>query len=137
MQVKIEDRIRNAIRSRKYSAKTEDAYVAWYKKFVRFHGMTHPKDMGADHIQKFLDHLAVHDQVSASTHGQAKCAIVFLYRHVIGRDPGDFGELIAAKRNKRIPVVLSPDETMALLDQLNKNTDKQFYLMASLHRRLR
>jgi len=79
----------------------------------------HPRDMGAPEINAFLTHLAVHDNVSASTQNQALSSVVFLYRHVIKRDPGDFGDVVRAKRPQRLPVILSPREVQRILEQLD------------------
>jgi integrase len=77
------DQLRNAIRLRHYSIRTEHTYCDWVVRYVRFHGLRHPKDMGAAEINAFLTHLAVHDSVAASTQNQALSALVFLYRHVL------------------------------------------------------
>jgi integron integrase len=80
--------------------------------------MRHPKDMGAPEISRFLSHLACDLNVAANTQNQALCALVFLYRHVLGRDPGDFGDVIRAKRPQKVPVILSPDEMQRILERL-------------------
>src|SRR3989338_4020331 len=76
---KLLDRVREAIRSRHYSRNTEDAYVAWIKRFIFFHGKRHPMEMGAPEITRFLSFLAVEGKVSASTQNQALSALLFLY----------------------------------------------------------
>jgi hypothetical protein len=109
------DRVRNEIRLRHYSIRTEQTYTHWIVRFVRFHGLRHPRDMGAPKINAFLTRLAVHDNVTAATQNQALSALVFLYRHVLRRDPGNFGEIVRAKRPQRLPVILisptSPSRT--------------------------
>lgn len=126
--MKLEEKLRINIRTRGYSRKTETAYIGWYKKFVRFHGLKHPGEMGADEIQRFLNHLTIRGHVSPSTHRQALCAIVFLYKHVLGRDPGEFKDLAKPARKRSMPVVLSQDEAGALLSGMSG----QYYLMAAI-----
>ena len=77
------DLLRAAIRARHYSRKTERAYVGWVRRFVRFHEMRHPREMGEAEIVAFLTHLAIHGRVSPSTHNQALSALLFLYRAVL------------------------------------------------------
>ena len=112
------DQVRNEIRLRHYSIRTEQTYAHWIVRFVRFHGLRHPREMGAPEINAFLTHLAVHDNVTASTQNQALSALVFLYRHVLKRDPGDFGEVVRAKRPQRLPVILSPGEVQRIMERL-------------------
>ncbi len=88
-------------------------------RFVRFHNMRHPNTMGAPEITAFLSHLALDANVAASTQNQALCALVFLYKHVLGRDPGDFGDIVRAKRPVREPTVMSTDEVERVLTHLH------------------
>ena len=125
---KLLDSLRLALRSRHYSRKTEKSYVQWVKRYVYFHGMRHPAEMAETEINSFLTSLAVRDKVSASTQTQALSALLFLYRHVIGRQIGKLGEVIRARKPKRIPVVMTHQEVKAVLAQLSG--DK--WLMASL-----
>ena len=81
---KLLDRVRSAIRTRHYSLRTEEAYVGWIRRFIFFHNKRHPADMEEPEINSFLSHLAVKAHVSASTQNQALCALLFLYRHVLG-----------------------------------------------------
>jgi len=122
------DRVHEALRSRHYSPRTERTYCAWIRRFILFHGRRHPAEMGEEEINVFLSHLAVKGRVSASTQNQALSSLLFLYRHVIGRDVGDLGHVIRARRPKRLPVVLTQDEVKAVLSHLDG--DKK--LMASL-----
>jgi Phage integrase, N-terminal SAM-like domain len=78
------DRLRHAIRVRHNSPRTEDRYVEWSERYIRFHGLRHPKDMGGAEIEMFLTDLAVRGHVSASTQNQALCALLFLYQNVLG-----------------------------------------------------
>ncbi|MBN1418595.1 MAG: integron integrase [Planctomycetes bacterium] len=125
---KLLERLRLALRSRHYSPKTERVYVHWARRFIFFHGVRHPKEMGAPEVNAFLTHLAVKEKVSASTQNQALCALLFLYRHVLSRELGDLGEVIRARRPKRLPVVLTREEVEAVLERLSGT----LWLMASL-----
>ena len=113
------DEVRSALRLRHYSLKTEKTYVRWIKEYIYFHGKQHPKNLGEKHISEFLSYLAVKRHVSAPTQNQALCAIVFLYKHVLGKELGDFGPLIWAKKSENIPVVLAKNEVEQVLSQLH------------------
>jgi integron integrase len=125
---KLLDRMRLAIRTRHYSRRTEEAYLGWVRRFVRFHGMRHPAELPPSSVAAFLSHLANESRVSASTQSQALSALLFLYRDVLQKDFGWLDGVVRAKRPKRLPVVLSPDEVRSLLGQL----DGTRWLMASL-----
>ena len=125
---KLLDQVREAIRMRHYSVRTEEAYVGWIKRFILFHGKRHPLEMGEDEITRFLSALAVHGHVSASTQNQALCALVFLYRHVLGQSLGWLDDIVRAKRPQRLPVVLTRPEVKALLGAL----EGVHWIMASL-----
>lgn len=112
------DRLRESLRVRHYSLRTEDAYLDWVRRFILFHGKRHPKDMGAPEVQAFLSHLAVDRRVSPSTQNQAKAALLFLYRHLLEVDLPWLGEVVQARRQPRLPVVLTPGEVRAVLDQM-------------------
>ena len=116
---KLLDRMREALRVRHYSYRTEQSYVDWSRRFIVFHGKRHPAEMGAGEVGAFLTHLAVERQVSASTQNQSKAALLFLYREVLGVELPWLGEIVQAKVNKRLPVVLTPREVRALMDELN------------------
>ena len=109
------DQCRQAIRYKHFSRRTEEAYVHWVRRFILFHGKRHPKDMGTAEIRAFLTHLAATEKVAASTQNQALNSLVFMYRHVIGREPGEFQGFERAKRPERIPVVLGREEVRRLL----------------------
>ncbi len=117
-QPKLLDRLRLAMRSRHYSRRTEQTYSYWVKKYIYFHNVRHPDEMGEKEINAFLTHLAVEERVNASTQNQALCALLFLYRHVIGREIGDLGDVIRAKKPVRLPVVMTRDEVKAVLENL-------------------
>lgn len=127
-ELKLLDRVRYAIRTRHYSIRTEDAYVQWVRRFVIFHHMRHPKEMGEKEINQYLTHLAVYRRVSASTQNQALCAIVFLYKEILKSDLNNFGAVIWAKKGKKLPVVLARDEVKAVLHHLTG----EHYLIAGL-----
>lgn len=127
-QPKLLDRLREALRSRHYSRRTEQTYCMWLKRFIYFHNVRHPDEMGESEINAFLTHLAVKERVTASTQNQALSALLFLYRHVLGREIGDLGEVIRARKPKRVPVVMTREEIKVVLGHLQG--DK--WLMASL-----
>jgi integron integrase len=110
-------RIRAAIRMRQYSPRTEEAYVQWIRRYIFFHKLRHPAEMGTQEIQAFLSHLVVRGNVSASTQNQALCALIFLYR-VLGKEIGVLGDVARAKRPRRLPVVLTEEEVGRVLAQL-------------------
>src|SRR5262249_59399995 len=87
----------------------------WIRKYIFFHGVKHPNTMGAEEVERFLTHLATVDKVAASTQNQALNALVFLYRHVLQMDLGDFSA-VRARRPARVPTVLSQVEARQLLD---------------------
>jgi integron integrase len=116
---KLLDQLRDALRSRHYSARTEKAYCGWVRRYVYFHRLRHPAEMGETEINAFLTHLAVEEDVSASTQNQALSALLFLYRHVLGGDVGDLEGVIRARRSRYLPVVMTRDEVRAVLDQLS------------------
>ena len=113
------DRLREAIRVRHYSIRTEDTYVDWVRRFIVFHDKRHPLDLGAAEVASFLTHLAVERNVSPSTQNQAKSALLFLYRVVLEVYLPWLDEIVAAKERRRLPVVLTPTEVRSLLLELN------------------
>lgn len=127
-QPKLLDRLRIALRVRHCSRRTEDSYCSWVRRYIFFHNVTHPDDMGEAEINAFLTHLAVDKKVSSSTQNQALSALLFLYRHVLGREVGDLGKVIRARKPKRLPVVMTRAEVKGVLTNLSG--DKR--LMAAL-----
>ena len=107
------DRVRNAIRARHYSRRTEKAYVAWIRRYIFFHGKRHPAEMGARELTRFLTSLAVDSKVAASTQNQALSALLFLYREVLEQQVPWLDDLVYAKRPHHLPVVLTPEEVRA------------------------
>jgi len=122
------DQLREALRSCHYSPRTEQTYCLWVKRFIYFNKVRHPAEMAEPEISDFLTPVAVKEKVSASTQNQALSALLFLYRHVLAREIGDLGEVIRARKPRRLPVVMTRDEVKAVLRQLQG--DK--WLMASL-----
>ncbi|WP_155312807.1 integron integrase [Desulfosarcina ovata] len=112
------DQVRNCIRRRHYSIRTEQTYVDWIKRYIYFHKKQHPEDMDENHITDFLNYLAVDRKVASSTQNQALCALVFLYRHVLKKDLPQFENLIHAKRPSKLPVVFTREEVRDILLQL-------------------
>jgi len=105
--------LRDALRLRRYSLKTEKAYLHWVKRYIRFHRMRHPKDMGPKEVTAFLNHLASERQVAAATQNQALAALLFLYRQVLEIELPWLDDLVRAKTSKRLPTVLTRDEVSA------------------------
>ena len=116
---KLLDQVRERIRRLGYSSRTEEAYVGWARRFILANGVRHPRELGAPEVERFLTELAVQGHVSASTQNQALAALLFLYRQVLGIELAWVGEITRAKKPKRLPLVLSRDEVMALLDEMN------------------
>jgi integron integrase len=121
--------MRDALRSRHYSRRTEQAYCLWVRRYIRFHHMRHPREMGEREINAFLTDLAVEKRVSASTQNQALAGLLFLYRSVIGYEVGDLGGVIRARKPQRIPVVMTRDEVRAVLAQMDGDTRLMAQLM--------
>jgi len=115
----LETRLRDVLRTEHYAYSTEQNYVAWIKRYVAFHGGRKPSTLEAEHVHAFLKHLAKDAQVASSTQNQALNAVVFLYRKVIKKEIGDFGDFPRARRGLRLPVVASREEVKAVLDRLS------------------
>jgi integron integrase len=116
---KLLDRVRVAIRVRHYSRRTEECYVAWVKRYVRFHQLRHPGELGAAGVRGFLVALADQAKLSASSQTQALSALLFLYREVLQQDLGPLDRAWRAKQPTRLPVVLDRDEVRHLLARLD------------------
>lgn len=122
------DQVRELLRVRHYSIRTEQTYLQWIRRFIVFNRMQHPKELGAEHVAAFLSHLAVQRHVAASTQNQALNAILFLYRDVMKVSLPWLNDVERAKKPHRLPVVLTRDEVRCLLAQLQGTT----WLMAAL-----
>jgi integron integrase len=125
---KLLDQLRAALRRKHYSRRTEDSYVAWVLRFIRFHQLRHPRELGSPEIAAFLTHLAVTDHVAASTQNQARCAVLFLYQEVLGVALEALPDVEPAQRPQRLPTVLTRDEVRAVLAQMRGT----YSLMAQL-----
>ena len=125
---KLLDQVRGKIRLKHYSIRTEQAYADWVKRFILHFGKRHPRDLGAAEVEQFLTYLAVNKNVSASTQNQAKSALLFLYKEVLGLELPWLDKIEQAKTPQHLPVVLSIDEVQNLLSRLSGT----YWLIASL-----
>jgi integron integrase len=122
------DAVRDKVRAKHYSYRTEQQYLYWIRRFILHHKKRHPSEMGAPEVEQFLTHLAVVGRVSASTQNQALSAILFLYRQVLEVDLPWLSGVVRAQSPTRVPVVLPRREVQSLLDCL----EGQFHLIAQL-----
>ncbi len=125
---KLLDQVSDVLRVKHYSYRTEQTYVDWIRRYILFHNKRHPRDMGEAEIQAFITHLATERNLSASSQNQALSAIIFLYRNVLGRELALPPEIIRAKKAGRLPTVLSKQEVLAVIGNM-QGTPK---LMAQL-----
>lgn len=125
---KLLDKVSIEIQTIHYSRKTEKTYRNWIKQFIFFHNKRHPIEMSEIEVNQFLSYLATKRNVSASTQNQALSAILFLYKNVLNKELGDFGNVVRAKRSRKVPVVFTKDEVKRIL----KNLKDEKQLMASL-----
>jgi integron integrase len=116
MPTRLLDQVRAVIRRKHYSIRTEATYIDWITRYVRFHGMRHPKEMGAPEIEAFLTHLAIEGNVAASTQNQALCALLFLYRQVLQIEIDATIHAARAKPSETVPTVLTHAEALQVLD---------------------
>jgi integron integrase len=118
---KLLDQLRDAIRIKQYSPRTEKTYLHWVREYILFHNKRHPKEMGVPEINQFITHLVVERKASASTQNQAISAILFLYRYIlnIDLDQSALG-FIRPKKGRRVPTVLSKDEARAIIANMNQ-----------------
>lgn len=115
---RLSDQVRDALRRKHYSYRTEKTYLHWIRRFIYFHEKRHPREMAEPEVAAFLTHLAVERSVSASTQNQALNAILFLYKQVLNREIGLVHGVVRAKRPERLPVVLTREEVHAVLSRL-------------------
>jgi integron integrase len=125
---KLLDRVRQTIRAKHYTRRTESAYVDWIRRYVLFHRKRHPSEMGASEIAAFLIWLATNRRVSASTQNQALSALLFLYRNVLHIEIGPIENVPRARMPVRVPVVLSRDEVARIM----KHLDGVMWIMVAL-----
>src|SRR5438309_3251651 len=130
---KLLDQVRDAIRLKHYSIRTEQAYIDWIKRFILFHNKRHPREMAEAEVTQFLTHLARDGNVAASTQNQALSALLFLYKEVLKQEIGWLGRVERAKRPAKLPIVLSATEVRRVCGHL-KGVER---LMASLFVRKR
>ena len=110
--------IRNHLRARHYSKRTEETYIYWIRDFIRFNKMAHPDSLQSTDIVRFLEHLVVAKNVSPATQRTALNALMYLYRKFLGRDDIELGDFTKARKETKLPVVLTPQEIVKLLNQL-------------------
>lgn len=115
----LEKAVREALRVKHYAYRTEKTYIYWIRRYVQYHHWRKPSRMGASEIHEYLSYLAVNEDVAASTQNQALNAIVFLYRGVVKKEPGDFNDFARARVRRRLPVVLSRTEVQSLLNNMD------------------
>jgi len=125
---KLLDQVRERLRVKHYSLRTEDAYLHWIRRFILFHGKRHPREMGGAQVEAFLSHLATEERVASSTQNQALSSVLFLYRQVLAIELPWMDGIVRAKRPAHVPVVLSETEVRTLLARL----DGTRWLAASL-----
>jgi integron integrase len=116
---KLLDQVRDRLRVKHYSIRTETQYVQWIRRFILFHDKRHPKDMGVAELEAFLTHLAVEGRVAASTQNQALSALLFLYREVLAINLPWLDNVVRAKTPQRLPVVLTRQEVVSVLDGMS------------------
>ncbi|MBI3545079.1 MAG: integron integrase [Gammaproteobacteria bacterium] len=116
---KLLEQLRDKLRMKHYSIRTEQSYIDWSRRFILFHGKRHPRELGAHAVETFLTHLAVDRNVSASTQNQAKSALLFLYREVLDIDLPWLADITSAKASRRLPVVLTPREARLIINELS------------------
>lgn len=126
--VKLLDRVREQLRLKHYSYRTEGTYLHWIKRYILFHKKRHPGEMGDEEIRAFLIYLAEKEQVAASTQNQAFSALLFLYRHVLHKELTVDYKSVGAARSKHLPTVLTKEETQKVIDYLAG----EYQLMAKL-----
>ena len=112
------DQVRNILRAKHYSLRTEKTYIHWMRRFILFHNKRHPRDMGAPEVGAFLSHLATERKVAASTQNLALAAVLFLYKEVLEIDLPWLADVTRAKRPQRLPTVLTRAEVDLLLQHV-------------------
>lgn len=126
--LKLLDQVREVARLRHLSLRTEESYLGVIKRYIRFYDMRHPRELEAEHVRAFLSHLAIEEQVAASTQNVAFHALLFLYREVLGIELTNMADVERAKGPKKLPIVFTRQEVQQLLAQLSGH----HWLMASL-----
>lgn len=121
--------IRHVLRTKHYSIQTEKTYLLWIKRFILFNQKRHPVDMGEEEVSNFLSYLAVNRRVTASTQNLALCSIVFMYKHMFSRELTLLDDTVRAKAPVRVPVVLSNDEAMELINVMSPSYKLMFSIL--------
>lgn len=116
---KLLDQVRDAIRTKHYSLRTEKTYIDWIRRYILFHNKRHPREMGVPEVQKFITHLVTQGNVSASTQNQALSAVTFLYRHVLCIELEFPADTLRPGRSKPLPVVLTSQESRAVIHNMS------------------
>ena len=116
---RLREQVRNVIRVNHYSVRTEKSYWYWIRYFIRFHHMKHPRDMGPQEVNQFLTWLAVHRNVASATQDQALNSLVFLYDKVLDQPLGDVGGVVRSKKPRKLPVVLTHEEAVRIINELS------------------
>lgn len=116
---KLLEQVRDAIRTKHYSQRTEKTYTDWIRRYILFHDKKHPREMGVPEVQQFIQHLVNEGNVSASTQNQALSAVTFLYRHVLNTELHFPADTIRPGRSKPLPVVLTPQEARSIITNIN------------------
>ena len=129
---KLLDCLRDRIRVKHYSLRTERSYVDWARRFILFHGKRHPAQMGAPEVEAFLTWLAVERKASASTQNQARAALLFLYQELLQIELPWLTEMTPAKTARRLPVVLTAQEVRSLLLAMDEGGARATHLVASM-----
>jgi site-specific recombinase XerD len=115
---KLLDQVADALRVKHYSYRTEQSYLDWIRRYILFHNKRHPREMGETEIRTFITYLAIERHLSASSQNQALSAIMFLYRHVLGRELALPPDIIRAKKASHLPIVLSKQEALAVIGNM-------------------
>ena len=126
-QPKLLDQVKNSLRQRNYSYRTEKTYIGWIKRFILFHNKRHPKEMGEKEIGEYLTYLAVEKKVAPTTQNPALNSIIYLYKYILKIDLGEI-KTLRPRSKKHLPVVLTPQEAKRILTLL----EGQYQLMAKL-----
>lgn len=115
---KLLDQVRDVLRTKQYSPRTEESYLGWIRRYILFHQKRHPAQMGAPEVTAFLSYLAIQEHVAPSTQNQALSAILFLYRHVLRIELDDTISAVRAQKPKHLPTVLTREEVRRVIEQL-------------------
>lgn len=116
---KLLDQVRHSLRVKNYSYMTEKAYVHWIKRFIFYHNVRHPIEMGESEVRDFINFLVIKQNVSASTQSVALNALLYLYKNVLSKPLQYIGDIVPSKKPRRLPTVLTPQEAHSILSQLN------------------